>query len=171
MTYTTVVGQVRGGTEPTHSTAGALPPHPRPRLEDALGESGVGEWASHRVVTQGRSTEPPGLQPLPDAGRLPRRAANFIEPDPRGGVVVLPNRRDGQACRRDEMPPDRAAEVCRWVATAEPILSATARPHTRSGSYMTANTAGVGRLPIACRRHQPSRNPRAVLAAALEVAT
>jgi hypothetical protein len=78
----------------------------------------------------------------------------------------MPKRRDGQACRRDEMPPDRAPEVCRWVPTAEPILPSL----PVLARVSRTNTAGVGRLPIARRRHQPSRNPRAVLAAALEVA-
>ena len=104
-TYTTVVGQVRDGTEPTaRAPAGAPPPHPRPRLEDAQGEIRVEEWASHRVVTQGRITEPPGLQPLPEPGRLNTSSTELQEARLRGGVVVLTNRRDGQACRRDEMP-------------------------------------------------------------------
>ena len=58
------VAQLLGGDRDS-GDAGAPPPHPRPRLKDASKGSG-GAWASRHVVTQGRSTEPPGPQHPPE---------------------------------------------------------------------------------------------------------
>ena len=82
------------------------------------GSSG-GAWASRRVVTPGRSAEPPGPQHPPEhePNASPRPAS-------RADVAPLTNRHDGQACRRDEMPTPAepaergcAARRCRPRAT------------------------------------------------------
>jgi hypothetical protein len=74
-------------------------------------ETRVGDRPSPRVVTPGRSTEPPGPQPLPEPSEPSRTHHNKARP--RGGVVAPPNRRDGQACRRDEMPTNKRVSVSR----------------------------------------------------------
>jgi hypothetical protein len=86
------------------------------------GKGGVGEWASPRVVTPGRSTEPPGLQPPSPirAGRLHQTELQQ-SPTPREGGCspAEPARRASLPTRRDAHQP-KGASVRRSDEQASP---------------------------------------------------
>ena len=106
----------------------------------------MGKWASPRVVTPGRSTEPPGLQPPPrNNADLIKVRATTAKPDSGEGVVVLTNRRDGQACRRDEMPTRQREPWCEEVMKQAHRRPLTCRPEPDVSYHLVAHRRSISR--------------------------